>query len=186
MSRRSRSITADRIIRRSLHFVAIVFALFLGALNPGQAEIVEGSLVFTRYKGAPNIVRVNYHYDGASLTLGGVVPIATTDGANGIIVAPDGDLLVGGQADRVHKVKTDGSGDVTTFDAGGTAAHHLTLDPSGTKAWAGGAPGTPAEIPLSPFGPGTLRPLQGDDTEITQIIFDDHGRAFYTSGAFDG
>lgn len=170
--------------RRLLRLWSVAFLLFLGTLNAAHAELIEGSLVFTRYKGAPNVQRVNYRFDGASLTVGRAVAIATTEGANGIIVLPDGDYLVGGQADRVHKVTEDG--EVTSFEAGGTAAHHLTLDPSGTKAWAGGAPGTPAEIPLAPFGVGQLRPLSGDDTEITQIIFDDRGRAFYTSGAFDG
>lgn len=167
-----------------LRIFAVVLALFIGAIGSAQAEVVEGSIVFTRYKGTPNIQRVNYRFDGASLVVGGVVPIATTEGANGIIALPDGEFLVGGQADLVHKVRPDG--DVTSFEAGGTAAHHLTLDPSGSKAWAGGAPGPPAEIPLAPFGVGLLRPLQGDDIDITQIIFDDRGRAFYTSGAFDG
>jgi hypothetical protein len=171
----------------------LLAAFWLGLLAPVflaeavPAETSDGSIAYTRYKGGgDNIKKVPYSYDGATLTIGAPVPLAEVDGANGIIRLPGGTLLVGGQADWVHHIEPDGSGDHETLPAGGTSAHHLTLDPDGHRAWAGGAPGAPAEIPLEPFSEGIVRTVTGDDRAITQITFDATGRAFYTTGAFEG
>ncbi len=151
-----------------------------------QAVAVTGTLFFTTFSGGTNVNKVSYSYDGVStFALGSVVNIDSTFGADGIIFAPDGDLIVGGQGDRVHKVKTDGSGH-STVGAGGTASFHVMLDPSGTKVWSAGIPGALAEIPLTPFAGGTAHALSGDDTAITTIAFDAGGTAYYTASGSGG
>ena len=123
-----------------------------------------------------NVKSVPYSCDGATFSLGSPAGVATTNGADGVIFAPDGDLLVGRQGDQVHKVDPT-NGHVTTVSAGGTQSYHLALDISGQKFWSAGIPGALAEVPLNPFGNGVYRPLSGDDTAITSI-------AFYNSGNY--
>ncbi len=150
-----------------------------------RADSTDGDLYFTRYSGAPNVYTVKYDFDGAStFTLGAPTPIATTVGADGIIFAPDGDLLVGGQGNRVHKVAPDGSS-VTTVTAGGTQSYHLSGDPSLQRIWSGGIPGQLAEIPLNPFANGIPYAMAGDDLGVDTIVFGPGG-AYYTSSAPNG
>ncbi len=147
----------------------------------------SGEIAYTRYKGAgENVKKVPYRYENGVLSLGTPVPLAATHGANGITRTPDGGLVVGGQGNRIHLVIPDGSGAHVTVGASGAQAHHVTLAPGGTHAWAGGAPGAPTEVPLAPFGEGRLRPVTGDDDLITEIAFDAAGRAYYTTGDYDG
>ena len=80
----------------------------------------------------------------------------------------------------------DGSGDHKTLRLDGTNSFHVSLDPTGRYLWSFGLPGTLAKIPLSPFGGATSHPLSGDDLEITHIVFDAEGRAYYTASGFDG
>lgn len=73
--------------------------------------------------------------------MGKPVAIASLNGVDGVAFAPDGDLLVGSQSDIVHKVKVSG-GKATDIKTGGQAAFHISLDPSGKKAWVTGIPGS--------------------------------------------
>jgi hypothetical protein len=160
---------------------AVTFALLSQGI--AQADLTSGELFFTTFAGGANVNKVSYDYDGTSFTLGSIVNIASTGGADGIVFAPDGDLLVGGQANAVHKVDP-GTGLFTTKTAGGIAAFHLTVDPSGSQAYAmhylsSGV----ATIPLTPFANGTAHALSGDDTAIQTIAFDTGGTAYYASPA---
>jgi hypothetical protein len=144
-----------------------------------------GTLYYTTFAGGPNVKSVPYSYDGSALTLGSTTIVATTPGADGLVFAPDGDLLVGGQADRVHKVnKTTGT--FATKNAGGTSSFHLAMDPSGTKVWSAGIPGGLASVPLTPFANGTAHTLAGPDEVITSLAFDTAGNAYYTSSGAGG
>lgn len=165
-------------------------------VNPGTPTVTDncdgnstpggfGTLYFTTFAGGANVHRVNFHYDGVAFSLGAPITVASTVGADGVIFAPDGDLLVGGQGDRIHKV-VPGTGATTTRNVGGTASFHLSLDPSGLKAWSASIPGALAEVPLNPFANGIPRPLVGDDTSITSIAFDASGNAYYTTAASGG
>ena len=112
------------------------------------------------------------------------VGIAATNGADGIIFAPDGDLLVGGQGPRVHKVNPTTAAIQTRNP--GADAFHLSLDPSGEKFYATGIPGYLAEVPLNPFANGVVRSLSGNDVVISSLAFDKGGNAYYTAGGSGG
>jgi len=167
--------------RLALAALAVCFAPL-----PALATPTSGTLYFTTYAGGTNVNKTTYSYDGAStFTLGGVTNIASTPGADGLIFAPDGDLIVGGQGNAVYKVDP-GTGFFTSVNAAGTASFHVVLDPGGTQVYSAGIPGALATIPLTPFANGTAHPLTGDDLAITTIAFDTTGKAYYTASGAGG
>lgn len=134
-----------------------------------------------------NIRSVSYSFDGTTLSFDTYRDIAVLEGADGLLFAADGDLLVGGQLDSVYKFDPKGTGPVERALCDGTGAYHLALDPSRKMLWVGGAqPGALVEIPLDPFRDGMQRPLAGDDRVITQVAFIPDGSAFYTSSSTNG
>ncbi|MBW8888198.1 MAG: hypothetical protein JF616_10625 [Fibrobacteres bacterium] len=145
----------------------------------------SGDLYFTTYKGGADVNKISFNYDGTKLVVGAVVNVAKTDGSDGLIFAPDSELLVGGQGDKVHKINI-ATQAVVTHTAGGVEAYHMALDPGQQYAWASGIPGGLAKIPLAPFADGTAIPLTGDDTKVTSLAFQDASHAFYTSSGTDG
>lgn len=168
---------------RSLALAALAVCF---APLPTLASPTSGDLFFTTYSGSTNVNKTSYSYDGVTtFTLGAVTNIASTPGADGIIFAPDGDLIVGGQGNAVHKVDP-GTGFFTTVTAGGTASYHVMLDPTGTQVYSAGIPGSLATIPLGPFAAGTAHTLSGDDLAITTIAFDTTGKAYYTASGSSG
>ncbi len=154
---------------------------------PAGAVPVDGDLLFTTFAGGQNVNKVHFTYDGTTtFTLGAISNIASTPGADGLIFAPNGNLLVGGQGNTVHMVNP-GTATFVTRNAWGTSSFHLALDPSGTRAWSAGIPGPLAEIPLSPsFANGIPHALTGNDTVITSIAFDTTGKAYYTASGSGG
>ena len=174
-------------MRSGAVLVVVLFALAgCGTCGgPGcGGRISSGDLYFTRYADTPNVMKVHFDYSNGKFTLDKPKTIATLNGVDGLVFAPDGDLLVGGQGDTVHKVHiADGKFKDVKANA---SAYHLSMDPSGKKAWAAGIPGPLAEIPLSPFGAGIPHELQGDDTAVTSIAFDGSGQSYYTSGGSGG
>jgi len=176
--------------KRKLVASGLLVGLSLGCFTSDiHADAILGEFYYTVFSGQPNVKKRTFTYDGGTnLTISGPTVIATTNGADGIVFAADGDLLVGGQGDRIHKVDP-GTGTVQTRTAGGIAggSFHVTLDPSGTKAWTAGIPGQLAEVPVSPtFSNGIAHTLSGDDTQITSIAFDNSGQAYYTSSGSGG
>lgn len=151
----------------------------------------SGTLFFSTYGGcAPgrstNINKVSFTYEvGSAFTLGTPVGIACLPGADGLIFAPDGDLLVGGRRAAVFKVNPS-TGKFASVETGGIRADHIMLDPDQRQAWVSSLPGTPASIPLAPFAAGTVHPLSGDDNRITTIAWDAARNAYYTSSGAGG
>ncbi len=165
----------------SLGGLALAFALS----TPAGATATSGELYFTTFAGGANVHKVSFSYNGvSSFTLGTPATVASTPGADGIVFAPNGDLLVGGQGNSVNMVNPT-TGAFTTVNAGGINSYHIMLDPNGKQAWTSGIPGTPATIPLVPsFANGTAHPLTfatGAPAYIDTIAWDSHGDAFYTS-----
>ena len=147
-------------------------------------RIASGDIYFTRFSDTPNVMKVHFTYGGGKFALDKPKAIATLNGVDGAVFAPDGDLLVGGQGDVVHKVHiADGK---STDVKANASAYHLSMDPGGKKVWAAGIPGPLAEIPLNPFGNGIPHRLTGDDTEVTSLAFDASKRAYYTSSGSAG
>ncbi len=174
---------AKRMSRRSAFPKASLAAVIIALLNlaNAKADPTSGDLFFTTYNGGQNVNKVAYDYDGTTFTLGNVQNIASTGGADGIVFAPDGDLLIGGQANAVHKVNP-GTGTFTTKTAGGIGAFHLAVDPAGNQAYAMHYQSSGvATIPLTPFANGTAHPLNGDDLNIQTITFGPDGTAYYAS-----
>src|SRR5689334_19914759 len=129
-------------------------------------------------------MKVHFTYSGGKFVLDTPKAVATLNGVDGAVFAPDGDLLVGGQGNLVHKVHiADGKSKDVKANA---SAYHLSMDPGGKKVWAAGIPGPLAEIPLSPFADGITHQLSGDDTAVTSIAFDSSRRAYYTSSGSAG
>lgn len=173
---------------KSRLFLAAAAALFsaLAYSPPAHAHPVNEILFYTRYKEAPNVKKVPVSFDGETLKIGVPQPLASLNGADGITFTADGSLVVGGQGDRVHRLRPDGSGDYQTVSAGGGQAFHVTVDPDGSRVWTSGMPSALVEVPLEPLGDGRVHSLSGDDDSISGIAFDNLGRAFYTASDHRG
>ena len=83
------------LLQTALIAAAALLASALLASAPVPAHPVSGELYYTRYSGTPNIKKVPFRFDGARLILGSKSPVGAVGGA-------DGDLIIGGQGDRVH------------------------------------------------------------------------------------
>ena len=166
-------------------FAAFVAGSCMLVLAPAApAQILTKTLTYTRFSGPPDNVRqVTFTYNPTLGTTGfsQYATIASTPGADGVLFAPDGDVIVGGQADAVHKVVVS-SGSFTTVTAGGVPAFHVMLDPSGTVVWTAAIPGFLSSVPLDPFANGTAHLLTGDDSYVTHIGF--AGDKAYYSASF--
>ncbi len=154
------------------------------ATSTAFADPTQGTVYYTRYASFQRVNKVDYKYDGTTFSIANNTFLSTLPGADGIIFAPDGDLLVGGQGNAVHKVEVDGSS-FESRTAGGTSAFHLSADPSGKNIWSGGIPGQLAEIPLTPFSNGIAYTMLGAETGVDTIIFRGND-AYYTSSFPNG
>lgn len=159
--------------------------------SASTAATLTGTIFFTSFAGcarglSANVYKASFAYvAGSEFTVGTPQGVTCTgDSADGLIFAPDGDLLVGGKGNGLHKVDPR-TGAFSTIKTP-VDAFHLMLDPSGTKVWVSGIPGQPASIPLSPGGKGAAHAFVGDDTQITSIAWDSAGRAYYTSSGAGG
>jgi hypothetical protein len=128
---------------------------------------------------------VDFNYTGSSFAFSNNANITSTPGADGIVFAPDGDLLIGGQGNAVHKVNRT-TGAFQTRTAGGAAAFHMAMDPSGNNAWASGIPGALASVPLNPFANGIVKTVTGNDTAITSLAFKNATTVVYTASGAGG
>lgn len=153
-------------------------------VNPGTA-IKDGDLFYSRYCTQPNVRKLVFNYDGLnSFALSTPLTVAQTGYADGLIFAPDGDLLVGGGS-NVYKVNPN-TGTFVTKPSSATA-YHLMLDKSGKKLWAAGIPGWLVEFPLDPnLGNPISHNISGDETGVTSVSFDSQGTAYYTSSGAGG
>lgn len=165
--------------------IPIGCALLTMLSSAALADPTNGTLYYTTFAGGNNVKRVDYSYNGTTFTLSNKTVIAATPGADGIVFAPDGDLLIGGQGNRVHKVDRS-NGSFVTKNAGGIQAYHLMVEPGGNRVFAAGIPGGLASLPLNPFNNGTAHPLNGNDTLVTTIQWDSAGNAYYTSSGPSG
>ena len=176
------------LARRGLALGACVMLL---VLSPAAAQTVapvptavSGDLFYTT-NAPPAVKKVSFTYDSSGFRIGRRVLIANLPGADGIVFAPSGKLIVGGgPTGLVFKVDPV-SGAVQSVKSGAPGAFHVTVDPSGSHVWTAGLPGTLAEVPLEPFADGTVRAVTGDDPLVTSVGFA-LGKAFYTSSDLNG
>jgi PEP-CTERM motif-containing protein len=166
--------------------------LSTGLVAVAQAGPVDLPLYYTTFSGGQNVWRVDATYTGngtagnGTFTLSGDTNIASTPGADGIVLNPNnGQLLIGGQGNAVYQVNP-GTG---TFvgSTPGVDAFHLAVDPSKNVVWASSIPGTLASVPINPFGPaGTVRSVTGADTVVTSLAFTPGGTVYYTNAGSGG
>ena len=136
-------------------------------------------LYFTEYNSVNSVNVVPITYNGATITFGSIVPVATNISADGLIFLPNGNLLTAeGDVTEVNPI----TGQTQTFSSG-PGGDHLALDPSGQFAWTSSQPGELEKVPLNPFSPPIAEPLTGDDNQVTAIAFDAAGNAYYTTGS---
>ena len=188
---RSRS---DHLGRASTStFAAAATAVVLVAFStPAIADPVEVPLYYTTFNGGQNVWRVMGTYTGngtvgnGTFTLSGDINIASTGGADGIVLNPNnGQLLVGGQGNAIHQV--DPLTGTFTTSLPGVAAFHLVVDPNKNVVWASSIPGALSSSPINPFGgAGTIRTLSGPDTAITSMAFTPGGTVYYTNAGSGG
>ena len=150
------------MIANRLSPIAAVLCAAAATMPALSAQTFTKTLTFSRFADFPNIKEVTLTYDASLGTTTLTTPawIAHTPGADGILFAPDGDLIVGGQGNAVYKVDYPNF-TYTGVTAGGVNSFHVMLDPRGDKIWTAGNLGELASVPLSPFANGTARPLTG-------------------------
>src|SRR5579863_3409459 len=176
-------------------------ALFATVSYVGMAHAgaISETLFYTTFNGgSPDVWKVTGTYTGngtsgnGTFTLSGDTNIATTPGADGIVLNPNnGDLLVGGQGNAIFQVNpTTGA---FTSAAPGMSAFEVTVDPNKNVVWSGGSEGSDGRIsstPINPFGgAGTTKIVTGSVGTITHLTFAPNlpvSTAYYTSAADNG
>lgn len=157
----------------------------LGTVSSAQATVFDGTLLYTLFTGGPNVNKIDYSYDDTTntFTLGSTVNIASTPGADGIIFAPNGNLLIGGQGTgNVFEVDPDTGVIVDTQPTGAPSFHLTTRAGLIYTSDFGGALKT-IDFPMTTV---TTTPISGDDTGVTQIAFDAIGASYYVNGSPNG
>jgi len=173
--------------RRAIWSCAAVFAL--GLSGRAEAGVFSGTLFYTNFTGGQNVNDVTYSYNDVTkvLTVGAATNIASSNGADGIIFATNGNLLIGGQGSGNVYEYTTGGTLVSTGSAGG-ASFHLALAPNGSAVYTSNFEGPLAVLPLSPHVGNTPQTyaINGDDHGVTQLAFAPSGAVFYQNGNPNG
>ena len=167
--------------------ILVVLAGSLHAIS-GNATLFEGTVFYTNSTGGQNVNKVNYSYNDVTttFTLSGKANIASTNGADGIIFSPNGNLLIGGQGSgNVYELNPT-TGALIGTQSTGTASFHLSLDPNGTKVYTSDFGGRLNTVNL-PVGTGaTFKNITGSEGGLTQVAFAPNGNVFYVNGAPNG
>lgn len=199
---RSRSIRAA-VLGCSLVAAALVVA-------PGAvANPTDGTMYYTTFTdvagvgvtgagGVFQVWRVGYSYTGngtagnGTFTLSNNTGLANTNGADGILFLPNGNLAVGGQGTFVHEVTTSGAilGSMVA-NAGGGGAFHLSLDPNGSTLYAAGIPGDVGALAVAGGSPalttpGVFHDVVGSVGALTSMAFVPGRGWYYTSSGPGG
>jgi hypothetical protein len=179
-------------IRRSLAILLLAAVSAMGL----WADSAAGTLFYTTFSGGVDVHKVDYNYNGTTFTLTNNVGIASTVFADGILFAPDGNLLVAGQNASVTEVTTGGT-IVKTVNPGGPS-FHLALTSSSPTAlvynMCNGGCGVNAISAVTLSGGGLLNngvayTLSGTNTsnfDVRGVIFDAKNNTWYYGTAPDG
>jgi PEP-CTERM motif len=174
---------------RSLRAFCVAALLLYGIT--GFAANVTGTLYFTTFSGGNNVHSVGFTYNpDVSLTLGSIVNLTPTPGADGLLFDPiNKNLVVAGQSSGFVSEESPMGGPVTNVNVGSAGqSYHLALTSNNSALWnmANGQNGFISVVPL-PFGtPGTSFPVTGSDTDIRGVIFDPQTSQYYYTTAPDG
>ncbi len=174
-----------------------VMALLAPVLT--RADSVSGTLWYTTFSGGANVWKVDYSFNGTTFTLNNNSNITSTNGADGLLFLPNGDLLVAGQGLNVSEVNPNGSGlsAIVKTANPGNPAFHLALNGSGTlvySMWNGSGNAQIAATTLTGGGLGaggvayvtSLAGGQSGSTDVRGIIYDPINNTWYYGTAPDG
>ena len=167
--------------------------VFVTTFAPDAGNGLNGSSVY-------NVWSVSYNFNGASLTLGTPFGVALTPGADGLLFAPDKNLLVAGQGTGHISEVNPTTGALVNNVAAGTGSFHLALSsdtPGATlfNMWNGGGASPISQLTLSGGGlAGAGTPLAvtcdaahpGCDTDVRGVVFDPNNGTWYYGSAGDG
>ena len=159
------------------------------------ADPLSGNLFYTTFSGTNRVFEVPFNFDGtsftlaASTTLTGIPPLT---GADGLIFAPNGDLLVGEQFSANIAEVTTGGAFVKSVSAG-TQSFHLALAQNSPLVYniCNGGCGTNAISAVTLAGGGlsgngVAYTVSGSDTDIRGVVFDPVNGTWYYGSAPDG
>jgi hypothetical protein len=168
-----------------------------------QASVINGTLYYTTFSGGTNIHSVDYNYDNGipSLTLSNTVGITSTAGADGLLFAPDGNLIIAGQNfNQLHEITAGGTA-VNTVGAG-TGSYHMALSSNASNAilynlWNGPGSGGSTSISAATLSAGGLSTngvaytvgctaLAGCNTDVRSLAYDPNNNTWYYGTAGDG
>ncbi len=179
--------------RRIVASVAVLAGLLLTA-GTGRADLFTGTLYYTNYAGGgDNVNKVGFSYNDQThaLSFGPQTGVASVFGADGIMFAPNGNLIVTSNAtNAVYRIDA-GSGSVlqTVFTTN-PVDFHMALDPSGTKFYSSdrytqfaGNLDTFTINPNGSFSNATGTAINGDDPNVTQLAFAPNHKILYTDGS---
>lgn len=189
------------LTKGTLFALLLPIALLCLQVPAAMADTANGNLFFTVFSGAPNVWNVTYNFNGSTFTLGTPTAIATTIGADGLLLAPDGNLIIAGQGtDQLHEITTTGTAVNTVF--AGTGAYHMALSSNASNAtlytmWNGPGGGGSTAIAATVLSGGGLSvngtPYtvscavpSGCSTDVRGVIFDPVNGKWYYGTAGDG
>jgi hypothetical protein len=181
---------------RKMVFIALMCATAgLGWQAPtANADDANGTLFFTTFNGGENVWKATFNYNGTTFTLGAPTGIAATNGADGLLFAPNGNLLVAGQGNNLTEVTTGGT--IVKTVAPGGPSFHLALTSDSPSAlvynmWNGGGNTPISAVTLSGGGLSangvayTVTCPSGCSTDVRGVIFDPHNGIWYYGTAGD-
>ncbi len=162
-------------------------ALLLMAATSASANPISAELFYTTFSGGVNVHKVKLDYDGTTVTLSGNTGIASVAGADGIAGNPNDpdSLLIGGQGNRIHRLKKDGTLLQTKATTG--RVFHLEVADNNTL-YGTGIPSFNSfdRVTINPDGSlGTVTSISitGGSRTLTQIITTPTGSYYTASGA---
>jgi hypothetical protein len=164
-------------------------------IAPASATVFSGNVYYTLFTGGTNVWKVPYSYDdsvggtaGLTLSSASAIPITASPGADGIVFAPNGDLLIGGQAtDKVYEFTP--AGTPVTSTAISDQSYHLTVAPDLSGVYTSNFEGRTlfkAGLSGGLTGSFTSLAISGDDPGVTQVAFAPNGNVFYVDGNPNG
>jgi streptogramin lyase len=176
-----------------LALVAAVACLFLTA-GTLHADVFTGTLYYTLFSGGPNVDKVTFTYNSTTHTVSYTNFQAVTNevGADGIMFAPNGNLIVTSNAtNNVYRIDASTGATLQTVSTGtnGFPDYHMALDPSGNEFYSsnrynrGTGPLDTFKINSNgTFNNATTTPITGGDSNVTQLAFAPNGKILYTDG----
>ena len=185
-----------RNVRKAIFVTAMCGIACLGFQVPtAKADPISGNLFFTTFSGGENVWKDSFNYNGTTFTLGAPTGIAATSGADGLLFAPDGNLLVAGQGNNLTEVTTGGT--IVKAVAPGGPSFHLALTSASPGAlvynmWNGGGNTPISAVTLSGGGLSangvayTVTCPSGCSTDVRGVIFDSINNTWYYGTAPDG